>query len=68
MNSYLKNVSTQSKGLLESGWLEKKRVGHVLIMNGALIFQWIVYLDREYCHSKPSLVPFSFASLFVDWV
>jgi hypothetical protein len=41
-------------------WLVgKKRVGYVFIMNGALI-QWIVYLDRAYCHSKSRLDLFLF--------
>jgi hypothetical protein len=65
---YLKNVSTHSNGLLGNGWWKKKRVGHVLIMNGALIFQWIVYLNRSYCHFKPPLGLLSFASRFVAWV
>jgi hypothetical protein len=44
-SGYLTNVLTQLKGLLGSGWWEKKQVGHVFIINEALI-QWIIYLDR----------------------
>jgi hypothetical protein len=61
---YLKNVSTQSKGLLGSGWWGKKRVVYVFIMNDGLI-QWIVYLDRACCHPNLRLGLFSFVLFFV---
>jgi hypothetical protein len=56
----------KKKGLFGSGWWGKKRVGHVFIMNGALI-QWIVYLNRAYCHFKPPL-RLSSCFFFIVWV